>query len=79
MAPRRGWRHGRRMAGLSRTLWRYGVPTALFLIGLALVIAERAVGIVWGVVVVVLGWAGHGMNREQPARSRLLRRRPGAM
>jgi len=33
------------MSGLSRKLWRYGVPTALFLTGVALVIAERAVGI----------------------------------
>jgi hypothetical protein len=82
MAPGRWGRHARRMAGLSRTLLRYGVPTALFLLGLALVIAERAVGIGWGVVVVALGWAAHGMNSRTAGSTRScmrqIRRRPGA-
>jgi hypothetical protein len=49
------------MSGLSRKLWRHGVPAAAFLTGVALVIAERAVGIAWAVMVVSLARAAHCM------------------
>jgi hypothetical protein len=55
----------------------------LFLVGLALVISERAVGIGWGVLVVALGCAVHGINSRaagpMPRSMWPIRRRPGAM
>ena len=71
------------MSGLSRKLWRYGVPTALFLTGVALVIAERAVGFAWAVMVVSLAWGAYRMSSTtggpSPTRGRKTPRRPRAM
>jgi len=71
------------MSGFSRKLWRYGIPTALFLTGVALVIAERAVGIAWAVMVVSLAWAVSCMNSTtagpSPTRGRKTPRRPRAL
>jgi hypothetical protein len=71
------------MSGLSRKLWRCGVPTALFLSGLALVIAERAVGIAWALIVLALAWAAHRTDwrtgDRTPAPGRRIRRRSRAI
>jgi hypothetical protein len=71
------------MSGLSRTLWRYGVPGSFFLTGAALVIAERAVGIAWAVMVVSLARAAHCMGSTtggtSPTPGRKNPRRPRAM
>ena len=71
------------MSGISRKLWRYGVPTALFLTAVALVIAERAVGIAWAVMVVWLAWAAYCMSQTtggpSQTRGRKAPRRPRAM
>jgi len=64
------------MSGLSRKLWRYGVPTALFLTGVALVIAERAVGFAWAVTVVSLAWGAYRMSSTQADRRRHADGRP---
>jgi hypothetical protein len=71
------------MSGLSRKLWRYGIPTAMFLTAAALVIAERAVGIAWAVMVVSLARAAYCMSSTTGGRSatrgRTTPRRPRAM
>jgi hypothetical protein len=83
MALGRARRHARCMSGPSRKLWRYGVPTALFLTGVALVIAERAVGIAWAVMVVSLARAAYWMSPTaggpSPTRGRNTPRGPRAM
>jgi hypothetical protein len=69
------------MSGLSRKLWRYGVPAALFLTGIALVITERTVGIGWGVMLVSLAWAAHCVKNRRYALThrRKTRGRPRVM
>jgi hypothetical protein len=71
------------MSGPSRKLWRYGVPAAVFLTGVALVIAERAVGIAWAAMVASFAWAAYCMSSTKggtsPTPGQKTTRRPRPM
>jgi hypothetical protein len=56
--------HGHRgaMAGRSRTHLRYAVSSLALVSGVALIVADQAAGVAWGLIVLALGIAAGGVD-----------------